>query len=1432
MRQPNTAPLLAFGLILLFLVRPAVAQQDNPVYADDSPQAWELFQQARDQARDNAGEAIRLYQELLDEFGLKLIRSIDSSTDLLRSVRSRVLKQVQADAEFLERYRSAQTPRAEEMLQAGDLETLALTRSLTAPGLEALLRLGQRDLEAGRFRVARHWLMQAQSHLDVTPRQSAHVSFMMGLAAHHLRDTAAVTASLNDLTDLGLDGEAFAAELQRLAAAADAPAMERGISTLDRGTAADLHDLVPQAIWSVEMPDSLLNRRYINRIDDPQSVNPVIEARLAGAELNTMVVTAAGASLYVNQGHAVVALNRLTGRELWRHGDAGRLGLQEREGNDPNDLNAISVEGGTLVTLTGHAGNSSRSDGGRVICLDAENGSQRWMVQLAPVVESATGEELFPHGTPLIADGQVFVMARKVGAQLLTSVYLVAIDLDTGSVRWARYIASSGGLRSAPRSFCSVVYDDGSLYVSTAMGAAARIEPATGELHWLRRFSVPINSPLIDQGRRPWEVTAPVVTPRGLVTVQPDQRRIALLDLETGDQLESHSSSTPSDWNSPRYLLADDHFVYGIGSEVRAFRVDDLSKPSWRLPALPRTESESALATQPGESRTGDSPIMPPSIDIRGRVQLTANALVVPTSEGVLVVDHETGMVQDRLAVQPPGNPLAVDSQLILACANRVDSYMSLDRAEGMLRDRIVQNPTDPDPALSLLRLGMRVRNLALSLESADLATKAIDRLAHAEPGNLTTTRARDELFDLLLKLAEAKVAATPDQGEQLFAVINSVAMDSRQRAEYLLAYGDWLAETQLTKAVETWQTMLSDRSLSESWRISGGVMRPASSWAADLLAALIAERGDVVYAPQSDYAAFRLKQITGAGAAADPEVLAALSREFPFAAAARQAAMQAADIHMKAGRPREALAVLLSAYQAAPTKEAASTLLSAAVLMSMQAGWATQAKATLVHAVSRWGDLTMNTATGGRSSREWLSEIAPAIDGRFASIGSAVGEARRLEGQLVEPVDRQVAMPVDRVLLRENDQLQLVKADTLEPLWSAALPGQLPEILRFDDSGILLWLHTDPQNPKAVMLNTLDGSVRWSTPPLAELLGDAAAAMRVRAGVRDQMPNGDPFDHSEILPVVNGNLLVLVQRAGGVAAFDLANGAAAKWTQRQTLEQIHEVIVHDSAIALAGFVRQVVGEAVGNEAALFTSKLLLLDPATGQPLPGNDELLQPLSRVGVKWMAITPLAQLVCGSSEGVDVFNLLTGRRTMATAEYAALDSQRGWQLGDTTVLEDNRTRLRTINTASGKLSEPFEMPLRGEWDPLELRHLFIVGDRLVAHYPQRVVNYDPATGGVIGADMVSDDRDYRWLLTAADRTLAISGRTEQAPMNEAGGGGRRTQYVYRVYALSENGKVLEDRLDLEPLPERVQHAQLINGWLLLSTNSDTLAVPMPVP
>jgi len=103
----------------------------NPVYVDDSPQAWEQFQLAQDHAPANTGEAVRLYQELLDEYALKLVPMTAVTPDQLVAVRARVLAEMVADEVLLERYRLIETAQAQRLLEAGELMRLAMTRSLT-----------------------------------------------------------------------------------------------------------------------------------------------------------------------------------------------------------------------------------------------------------------------------------------------------------------------------------------------------------------------------------------------------------------------------------------------------------------------------------------------------------------------------------------------------------------------------------------------------------------------------------------------------------------------------------------------------------------------------------------------------------------------------------------------------------------------------------------------------------------------------------------------------------------------------------------------------------------------------------------------------------------------------------------------------------------------------------------------------------------------------------------------------------------------------------------------------------------------------------------------------------------------------------------------------------------------------------------------------
>ena len=249
-------------------------------------------------------------------------------------------------------------------------------------------------------------------------------------------------------------------------------------------------------------------------------------------------------------------------------------------------------------------------------------------------------------------------LARHISPQHLTSCYLVALDLENGDVRWSRFVSSAGGLRHADRPVSSMRYEDGDLYVANMVGAIARVRPHNGEIVWLRKYGVPLGLRQIE--RRPWEFSTPALTDDFVFALRPDQRWVVALDRERGDQVDQAEATTDDGWRTPRYLLASTRTVYAVSDQsVIAFDQDNLHSPLWRLPA---PVSSSVVG---GSERTQSSASA--TITMQGRVQLTDRSLIIPANDEVMLVDSETGQVSHRVTGTPAGNPIAADSELVVA---------------------------------------------------------------------------------------------------------------------------------------------------------------------------------------------------------------------------------------------------------------------------------------------------------------------------------------------------------------------------------------------------------------------------------------------------------------------------------------------------------------------------------------------------------------------------------------------------------------------------------------------------------------------------------------------------------------------------------------------------------------------------------------------
>ena len=1383
----------------------------NPVYIDDSPRAWEQFQLAQDQVPDNAGEAVRLYQELLDEYAMKLVPMTATTEDQFVAVRGRVLAELFADKRLLERYRLIETAQAQRLLAAGELKRLAITRSATEPGLEALLRLGQWNFESARFRSALGWLSEAADHPDLTGDRASHCWYMIGMAAHYLGDAAGWDRAVAVLHEFASEAEPLRDAMRRLSAGISKSPVEPSISILDRAEAVQLHELVSQPIWSTRLDGTPFSQRaLLAGVDRSASTAPRQPGPGPGVEL-TAAATVAGSVVYINEGRTIRAIDRFTGRSLWRpYVDRSANSTLSRSGDRIADLNIVVTEGNTLVTLTGHAyadGRDARAADRRVVCLDAGNGELRW----ARHIDRLDGKEeyggLIPHGAPVVAEGAVFVLARKVSRQLLTSCYLISLDLADGRLRWARHIASSGGIRSrVARPFSSPIYHDGDLVVATPVGAVARIRADTGETRWLRRYPPPLN-PIVAE-RRAWQIGGPVATPRGVIALRPDERRVILLDWESGDELASVSATGRDAWNAPRYFLANEHSVYGIGREIRVFRLEALDRPIWRLPG-PARQSDSTAGTAIED------------LEIYGRVQLTDGAIIVPTPQHLLVIDDETGQIRQVVNADVAGNPLATGAQLVVTGNERLDSYMPFRRAQQMLRQRLAGAPNDPGPALSLLQLGMRARDLGLALEAAELAIEA----TNADGATPASQSARHELFDMLLELDRLRIARKPQEGETLHAMIEAVAAGPDQRVEHLLAYGEWLADHALARAVEVYQSILSTADLAATPRFDGSVERPAAAWAAERLSRIIQRHGRTAYQPQSEFARLRLEQLRTEQDSAPPFL--ALAAEFPLADAAADAALHAANLYAAGGDTPSAVAALIAAYRSDPRRQRAERLLGAVVEYCRLMGWTATAQIVLRYVVETFGNIALEIADGSREAAAWLASLEP-VDrpGRKPRVGEIQGVAERPDpdGRLVMRYPGvELAAPTDRMLLYDGEHLRMIASAGLGTLWSVQLGQRVdPHILQFDREQLLLWVVAPDGDAQAVMFDLSKRGARlWATPWMKEVLGEPPVPSRRDGRPGQRSPEQAPLDPGECLPLIRGNLLVVVRRSGDSVAFDLADRGRQRWKAepRLALDRVALVLLHDFALVLGGS-RLAAGEDDP------VARLLLVDLATGRQL----REITPVDGASVRWMAAGPLGGLLYGTGAGIEMLQLPSGRSLWSNLSVAAQGTRRGWLMRGSVIIQTQTDRrqgpsnpLRAIKLTNGILSDPFALPARRGWDPSLLNRIVLDDQRVFAMFGERIVRFD-ASGEVLGADSISDERDYKWLLPADDRLVLIS-RSESRQRRR-----RPTQHTYRVYSLSENCKLMGDAVELPPVSAPFDRAAVIDGWILLSSPSGTVAIAAP--
>jgi hypothetical protein len=293
-----------------------------------------------------------------------------------------------------------------------------------------------------------------------------------------------------------------------------------------------------------------------------------------------------------------------------------------------------------------------------------------------------------------------------------------------------------------------------------------------------------------------------------------------------------------------------------------------------------------------------------------------------------------------------------------------------------------------------------------------------------------------------------------------------------------------------------------------------------------------------------------------------------------------------------------------------------------------------------------------------------------------------------------------------------------------------------------------------------------------------------------------------------------------MVERMGAAVCFDLAETPRLDWRRDALADRmrVYDALLTDEALVLAG------AELPDGSGTGPSPIIRLIDPETGALL----RQITPHAVAGIRWLEVGPYGQLVYATTAGIEAADLHAGEILWSNRAPEAQQTEQGWAHEEHVVVSDAARQLFGVRVLDGALTPPFSPPLDRDWLARDLRDVVFQEGRIYAHYAQRIVRYD-VSGAILGADVIGDERDYRWLLPSRDRFLLLSGLK---PVQGQGArrGGLSTRYVYQVYALSPNCRVLGEPRQLPSLYRPMRTAALLEGWLLASTDMTTIAIPMP--
>jgi hypothetical protein len=1079
----------------------------------------------------------------------------------------------------------------------------------------------------------------------------------------------------------------------------------------------------------------------------------------------TSVPVVVGDLILVNEGHLIEAVDRYTGRLRWFR-DFGSATEFGGSGR-PVDLNEIVVDGEDAYTILGHS-SGDRPDDRPIIRFDATTGRQRWEVRPDRIPDRPILEDAEACGAPLILGDLVLIPLRKVTPRLETIDLVMALNRSDGTIRWVRSIVSSGSMRnSIGRPVSRLAEIQGDVLIASSAGAVARLEGHTGSVLWLRREEVPLGG--LASNDQAWQIASPIVLDRGLATLDASRRHWQLLDPETGRLLDRRPIGVGTISGPVARLEVVPRGLDG-NRDLLLLIGSDIVAVDPENPSKP-------VWTLSAQARMAEIPIGSSDVTgVRGRVAIGIDSMLVPTADAVLSVNASTGRVAHLFEVDGPVNPVMAEDAIHMVAAESVATVMPVLEAVATLERRIRESPEAVPQAMGLLELAVRIGRRDLQLLAA---RAAVDGLV-GEEGDLW----REEVLDLLI----ASVATTGDEdGEVLLELAASVATDVAGRVRHRLARAAWLeVRGRVREAIAEWRGIVGDPSLASVLVRVG----PDHSVAAGTVARgrlLAARAGDPELSASFDEDALALTR-SAIESRETASVLMDLARSFAGSEAALMAGNRAIDILRDEGDPMSASAVAMVVARDLDSRDP--------------------------RRIAFLEDAGTACADAGRPDlARQLSAMSrfPSQSPASPSVGGTPDHLDLLRGRVVRMTSaaRRQA-PTDFVLLFEPQAMELVArgADGLVERWRR--PWSSDHLVIEWSPDLLIWEGMTHRQPILSSIDRETGAVRWSTPDVSRLLPPPD---RHAIDTDGFLPDGTVFQPWEILSQPLDEGLLLIRRDGAASLVDRVDGRTVLWSRRGLLDRVHGITTGGGLVHLHGSGIDRRGDVVGRVVSL-------------DPLSGRIVLDESIGSGEIRWAFADPLGRLAVGTATEIHVLDplgqLIGGGDRWWRRRGGGDEIRLGWiSMAGSLVLVDDASTIMVWDLSSGRVdADGWSVPeVRSELLGRPLATLELAEGR-VLHLDARLILHD-SNGEILGMDAMAipGRRDQR-VLPIQDGVLLVTRLTAAIP------GGA----VHRIQRLDTDAGL---RLSGEPFeiaggrPYAEVHA--IDGWLLLSTEEETHAVPM---